>query len=177
ARRHFAYNSSRDCAAASPMNDTPSGAGNGWNTTNVRPNASGSRRTTDRLPLKPSGSAATIPCWKLTRESSPVACAPRRARRRPGAPERPSTSLRSPRWRLRSSPRRRAGNIVAERLRQQAIHAQLPLVAKDRQPDRHARVARFRRRAISPEQAVPPRQVEAEIAVGLAPEGGKGRCV
>src|SRR5262249_15771023 len=137
------------------------GAGNGWNTAKVRPNASGSRRTTDRLPLKPSGLGATIPCWKLTRESSPV-----------GRAREDFDVCRSPRWRLRSSPRRRAGNIVAERLRQQAIHAQLPLVAKDRQPDRHARVARFRRRAISPEQAVPPRQVEAEIAVGLAPQDG-----
>src|SRR5262249_48387368 len=55
ARRHFAYNSWRDCAAASPMKDTPSGAGNGWNTTNVRPNASASRRTTDRLPIETVG--------------------------------------------------------------------------------------------------------------------------
>src|SRR5262249_5862272 len=176
ARRHFAYNSSCDCAAASPMNDTLSGPGNAWNNNNVRPNASSSSRTTDRPPLNRWDRPRPYHAGSGRVSLPPVPFAP--ARSAPfGRARYDFGARRSSRWRLRSSPERRAGNVVAERLRQQAIHAQLPWIAKDRQPHRHARVPRFRRRAISPEHAIPPRQIEAEVAVGLEAQDGMVHAV
>ena len=62
--------------------------------------------------------------------------------------------------------------IIAKRLRQQPIDAQLARIAKDRDADGHAVVAGFGHGTIGAEQTIPPWQIEAEIAVGLTAQDG-----
>src|SRR5262249_44383155 len=64
--------------------------------------------------------------------------------------------------------RRRA----AKRLGQQPVKPEFAPVTKDRQADGHAVMPRRRLAPIGPEQAIPPGQIEAEIAVGLRAHDG-----
>src|SRR3990172_7629886 len=64
-------------------------------------------------------------------------------------------------------PSPQSGYIVAERLRQQPVDPPLRSLAKYRQADAHGLLAGRRLGAIGAEQAIPPRQIEPEIAVGL----------
>src|SRR5262245_18906404 len=61
---------------------------------------------------------------------------------------------------------------MAERLRQHAVEALLSRIAKLLDADGHCFMTCRWLIAIGPEQAVPPRQVEAEVAVGLAGNDG-----
>src|SRR5215471_11465233 len=60
--------------------------------------------------------------------------------------------------------------FTAERLQQHAIEAEFAGITKLLDTNCHAVVARRRLGAVGAQQTVPPRQVEAEIAVGLAPQ-------
>src|SRR5262249_62149543 len=65
-----------------------------------------------------------------------------------------------------------AAGLAPERLQQHAVEAELARIAELLDPNRHRRVSGRRLGAISPQQAVPPRQGEPEVAVGLAPHNG-----
>src|ERR1043166_1052516 len=60
------------------------------------------------------------------------------------------------------------GDVPAERLREQPVEAQFAALSERRQADGHSLVPGFRRRPVGAEQPVPPRQIKAEVAVGLA---------
>ena len=61
---------------------------------------------------------------------------------------------------------------AAERLRQHAIEPLLSRIAELLDADRHALVAGCRLIPVGAEQAIPPRQIEAEVRVGLADHDG-----
>src|SRR6266516_7905540 len=63
-------------------------------------------------------------------------------------------------------------HVLAERLQQHAVEAQLGSLAKLLDADRHRIVAGYRLRPVGAEHAVPPGQIEAEIAVGLGHRHG-----
>ena len=65
-------------------------------------------------------------------------------------------------------PKRIAPCVIAERLRQHAVKALLAGIAELIDADGHADMAGLRLVAVGSEQAIPPGQVEAEVAVGLA---------
>src|SRR4029077_173692 len=57
--------------------------------------------------------------------------------------------------------------VAPERLRQHPVEAKLLAVAERRDADRHVLVAGLGFAPVSPEQTIPPRQIESEIAVGF----------
>ena len=59
--------------------------------------------------------------------------------------------------------------IVAQRLPEHAIEPQLARIAEFVDADGHAFMPRSGLRSIGAEQAIPPGQIEAEIAVGFLP--------
>ena len=70
--------------------------------------------------------------------------------------------------------------VATERLGQHAVEPELARIAKLLDADRHGLVPRRRLGAIGAEQPVPPRKIEAEIAVGLARQrsnGARGACL
>ena len=49
------------------------------------------------------------------------------------------------------------------------MQPQFPLIAELIDADDHVRMTKSRLSTVSPEEAIPPRQVEAEVAICLAP--------
>src|SRR6266571_3571109 len=67
-------------------------------------------------------------------------------------------------------PERIAARLAAERLQQHATEPELASITKLLDTNRHGVMASRGLGAVGAQQSVPPRQVEAEIAVGLAPQ-------
>src|SRR5262249_47853619 len=71
-------------------------------------------------------------------------------------------------WHAFPRSERISAGLAPERLEQHAIEPEFARIAELLDTDRHGVVPGRRLRAIGAEQAIPPRQIESKIAVGLA---------